>query len=951
MMKYFIILFFFLLPTEIAYSQFYEFGQDPGSLKWKRIDTEHFRVLFPEDFGNTSQTLATMMEAQYKPNSAGLSHEPSKIPIIIHNQSVYSNAFVTWAPKRMEFFTFPSPDMFPMDWLNELSLHEFRHVIQIDKTNQGFTKFLSFMLGQQATGFVAGMMPLWFIEGDAVTAETNLSQSGRGRLPSFEMEMKANLLSNERDYSFSKAYLGSYRDFVPDYYSLGFQMVSYAREKYGEDYWTNALEYISRRPFLISPYYFYSRKVSGGGQSLLYQGTNSYLKNHWKENMNDRNPSNENTLNQRQSNTYTSYSQPLILSDSLVLCLKSGLNIIPHFTILNSRGEEEIIFTPGSLVSGRFSVNNKNIVWDENVQDLRWKNRIYSVLKIYNFETGKRKKITKKSRVFSPSWSIGGDSIIALSNGTDYSNSLLIIRPSDGKILKKISSLNNSYLQTPVFIEKSGRIAVIASGSKGKEILIYDLNTSAWTSIFKSGHVNIDQLKSSGTFLFFCAGFNGIDNIYSYNISDKKLRNHSNSRFGAFSPDVSSDMRYLTYSSYSSNGYDIVLKEFNPQNDPVYIWPDTIKEQSFVSVGKSPEIEETFKTGQIFQYPVKPYSKVSHLFNLHSWAPYWFNYMDPNIHDPKVKPGITLISQNDLSTAFSIIGYERNNGVNYFHTGFTYKGLFPVIDLSATYGGAPIVAKIKNVTTPIVNTNLNSNVSVYLPLVLSSGKFITGMQPSIQFTYNSTYFYYYADQAYKRGVEFVEPRLYMYSYQRTSIRDLQPRMGFTLDTRISTAPFENEIYGNIRSLNMNFYLPGIIKNQGIRLKGEWQNQKVDSYYFPNILAMPRGYSPRTFIKMNKYSADYIFPILYPDLSIGSIFYLKRFRGDMFVDYMDGIEKYLDAVNTSPPEHLLSQGIEIFADYHIFRFIIELTSGIRIIYLPHQNVYSTQVLFNLNLNKF
>ena len=254
-MKYFVcILSVFIFIGTLASAQFYEFGQDPASLKWKQINTEHFQVVFSSDFGNNAQKLANLLEKNYKANSNQLDHSPRKVPVIIHNQTVYSNAFVTWAPKRMEFFTFPDPNIYPIDWLTELSLHEFRHVVQIDKLNQNFTRFLTVLLGQQANGIVAGMMPLWFIEGDAVSAETSLSRSGRGRLPSFEMEIKAKLLSDTKPYSLSKAYLGSYKDYVPDHYQLGYQMVSYARKRYGNDYWTNALNYVSRYPYLISPY-------------------------------------------------------------------------------------------------------------------------------------------------------------------------------------------------------------------------------------------------------------------------------------------------------------------------------------------------------------------------------------------------------------------------------------------------------------------------------------------------------------------------------------------------------------------------------------------------------------------------------------------------------------------------------------------------------------------------
>jgi hypothetical protein len=947
-MKFIIWIIAFLSLGTFTSAQFYEFGQDPASLKWKQLDTEHFRIVFPIDFRDNAQSLALIMEKNYHANSAQLNHQPKKLSLIIHNQTVYSNAFVTWAPKRMEFFTFPDPDMYPNDWLSELSLHEFRHVIQIDKLNHGFTRILSFILGQQATGVTAGLMPLWFIEGDAVFAETSLSNSGRGRLPSFEMEIKTKLLSGTRPFSLSKSYLGSYRDFVPDYYRLGYQMVSFARIKYGNDYWTNALDYVSHRPFLISPYYFYSKKLTGGGQTLLYKATMDSLKEQWTNFENERDPEIIPSLNFRNSKVYTNYKSPSILVDSSVIALKTGLDIIPRFVKISPSGTEQTIFVPGSLVSGRVSVYNDKILWDEYVQDVRWKNRSYSILKEYDINTGKCRRLSQKSKLLSPSWSPNGDSILAVNVSKEYCFSLVIINSANGQVIDNISSPENYYLQYPVWIKGTKKIAVIATGEKGKKILEYDLQSKEWTELLNSNYTDINQLESCGDFLFFTGEFTGSDDIYSYNFRDLKLRKCTNSSFGAFQPDVSKDCNLLAYSSYGLNGFDIVLKPFFPGKQEEITIDEGIKKKHISSI----EINsENCGISAKSVYEEKPYHKLTHLINVHSWAPYWFDYLDPNIDDPQVSAGLTLLSQNELSTAFSSLGYERTNGYNYLHAHFTYKGLLPIFDFSSTYGGSPAVAAITGVPLPKTDPNVYTTLSTYIPLTFSSGRIISGIQPSLQLTYSSTYYFYFSDSTYSKGIVFTEPRIYFYSYLRTSLRDIQPRLGLTLDAKYTAAPFENELYGNNKSLRISLYLPGVIRNQGLKLRGEWQNQDVDSYYLQNHLYLPRGYAPRIFISMNRYSADYSFPILYPDYSLSSLLYLKRIRGNFFVDYMKGIEQYISPTKTSNPEYPLSQGLELFADYHIFRFIFEFSSGLRLMYFPHENKFGAQMLFTVNLDKF
>ena len=154
------------------------------------------------------------------------------MPVIIHNESSFSNGVFVWAPKRLEIFTNPDPNGYNQDWLTQLALHEGRHAVQIDKLNQGITKGLYYLGGEQMVGAMAVFLPYWYLEGDAVDSETRLSTSGRGRQPSFEMGLKAQMLESDRIFSFSKATMGSYRHFIPNHYELGYLMVRYGRRRY-----------------------------------------------------------------------------------------------------------------------------------------------------------------------------------------------------------------------------------------------------------------------------------------------------------------------------------------------------------------------------------------------------------------------------------------------------------------------------------------------------------------------------------------------------------------------------------------------------------------------------------------------------------------------------------------------------------------------------------------------
>jgi len=100
----------------------------------------------------------------------------------------------------------------------------------------GLSKAFYYLFGEggQALGNSLAI-PNWFWEGDAVYQETLVSdQAGAGFLISSTATVPSGRAA--RDYSWMKLRNGSLRDYVPDHYPLGFMMVAYGRERYGDEF-------------------------------------------------------------------------------------------------------------------------------------------------------------------------------------------------------------------------------------------------------------------------------------------------------------------------------------------------------------------------------------------------------------------------------------------------------------------------------------------------------------------------------------------------------------------------------------------------------------------------------------------------------------------------------------------------------------------------------------------
>ena len=140
------------------------------------------------------------------------------------------------------------------DWLQHLCVHEFRHVVQFDKTTQGLTRGLYYLFGELFPIAVIGIyLPMWFIEGDAVCFETSVGHIGRGRSPEFLNEMKAQIVEKGL-YNYHKVVLGSHKDHVPGRYPMGYFITANTRLHYGPELWGKAVERSGRRPFGITPF-------------------------------------------------------------------------------------------------------------------------------------------------------------------------------------------------------------------------------------------------------------------------------------------------------------------------------------------------------------------------------------------------------------------------------------------------------------------------------------------------------------------------------------------------------------------------------------------------------------------------------------------------------------------------------------------------------------------------
>jgi len=1006
-MKTILPLIFLILLSLSSSAQYYSTGQDPAHLKWKQINTDDFRIVFPAAYEAKARYLAALFQDLKFKGGKDLQHSPKKFSVILHTQSATSNGLVAWAPKRMELYATAPQNDGTQAWLDHLATHEYRHVLQMDDLERGFTRVLNAILGQQATALVVGLyLPYWFMEGDAVCAETALSESGRGREPEFEQELRAQLLEKGA-YSYDKAVLGSYKDYVPNRYTLGYYLVGKSRQHYGDEFWRNTLIGIGKRPMKVTCFSsglkmgmlqkrqtifqeledrqtaylskdFDMEKIDwkavqelnthSDGKLMLYADVMDELKWEWRVQDRETEKSQAKPIIAGKA-LYTNYRFPRIDAEGKLLLTKSGLADAQAFVSVDNKGKEKEVFVPGFDYKTGYDYKNGKLLWAERKAHLRWQHADKALLVSYDTKLGHRKTYKQKENCFAPVFSADGARILAVEVSSNAKNALVIIDETSGKIIKRISARDNEFFMTPQWAKNDKSIVLIVQSGGEKFLVEIDLKSETRKTLYQAGTTNISQPEIGQKHVFFTSSHTGIDNVFAYTWKTGLISQLTSSRFGARDPYYHEADDKLYYSDYSSDGYHPVnidldaclWKKQEGEADEFYL-----AEQLSEQLGEKLQPDTT----NLDQWEVESYSRLSHLFKFHSWAPLFIS-----AEEGSMDIGVSASSQNLLNTLFTTVGYKKEEGYDagQFYLNLSYQRFFPIFNSKIEYGKQSVsyFGRIENgpdgeeeVLLPLNREwkQLSWENSVSLPFNLSSGKHSTFL--TSKFSYNLVKYTDFQTritspefnpQSYDlskedQTFEELEYQLFFSHAIKTSQRDLQSSWAQYIQMDYRYSPTGGIDIGDIWSGVGLFYFPGFAKHHGLSMYGGYQHRSEFNRSFGNSIKSPRGVSDLFGQDCMTLSLDYRLPLAYLDWSMGGLAYIKRVKMGAFIDY--GLEQgslVSDEILMSYDNRYTSMGLEFTGDMHLLRLPIPLNVGFRIGYENKTNAVFGNMLLSYSLD--
>ncbi len=932
-----------------AEAQYYSWGSD-APMQWQQRDGERVSVIAPDTASAVAARTLHYINAVQPFIAEGFSCGPLEIPFVIHPENADANALVIYLPKRVDFRAQPAIASYSMPWLKQLVAHEYRHAVQYNNLRRGVPRVLSWFLGEQ--GSITGLlfMPLWAIEGDAVMNETLMSSFGRGLQPSFSMAYRALGEQVGRSHrgkmrkNIDRWFCGSYLDPIPDHYELGYQLNSYAYDRYGELIWDKVGRYGVRNPYLLAPTHLGLKKYYDTSVRALFTESFAALNRHWAQ-LAEVTP-NSRRLVQLDTTDYTTYRWPIQLSPAEVLAVRESYASTPRIVTLDSQGNERVVARVGAL-SSRPELHGGMLYWTEYEQSMLFEERARSQLWKLSLDEERPRRVAEVQNALYPTSSEEGLAWIEYRPEGRYA---LLVAGEERVVLPVGVELHglawdNRTKQYYALVTDDGGMCLARLDGDG----VHPLRAPAY--------ITLSDLRAADGVLYYGSIASGRDEVHCYDLLAQREYRLTQSKYGAFAPAPSPYGVLLT--DYDRYGYAVARVE-RPLMQPV---PE---QQLPVNVVNPPRrawqtlnldtVRFTSETAAAIeaQSPARRFAKAEHAIKVHSWAPLAFNpFRAVDEHELELNFGATLLSQNLLSNteAYASYGWNEREG-SVVDVGLTYNGWGVELGLDLRYGGDQQVYSLASYDDktgsyayqplPPIRTYCSATLSAHLPLLFDRGADVRQVGLTAAWNYSNgqvaaldrirweeNKITNVEHLGYDKGLHKVTFGLSFLHQRRLAHRDFMPALGYQAAVSYGFNPL-NRHFASLATLFGRVWLPGILPHNSIELAASYQNS-MGGYRFPNdyrplmyrsAQLLPRGYSSSEIVAQDylSFSGTYRLPLCYPEWGISSLLYIKRIR--LGVGY--------DAAqfnNRGNHYRLWSVGGEVAFDFNLLRMPAAATSSL------------------------
>jgi len=883
------IFFIVWLSVQMASAQYFSWGNEP-ILKWKERSTPHLNVISPSSFKADSLFIPYFDSAiVYQTHT--LLTEPRKLNIVLHPNTLISNGFVAWAPARSELFTVPARDFYPGFWPQQLAWHEMRHFAQYSVAHQQLKKRIGWVFGEYITvGMMGIVIPSWYIEGDATASETAFLTTGRGRSPSFSTPYFAWLNNRKKLPDYDRCMLGSDLNYSPDRYLYGYWMVAAGQQRFGAHFWPNIYaEAFMKSNFGMFPRTFKQKVPGRTPLRMFHDSTLQWINKSVKDELSSVPLSITNFVTNTKD--YLNYRPLGCDSSGNVIAFRKSLHGEPCFVSIGKDQHESVIRYTGYVHDDAFGFDGRYIYFSEYRPHERWEMVDFSRTMRLDVETGKIENLSVTYKELIPAVSTNGKALATCAYRNDGTYLISIMDLNNGQTLGWAEFPYNEQPMTIAFDDATTNLFIIQQTVSERRIVKYSGTSKQAQVLLSSSHENFSNLVIIDDYLYFNSTLNGNEEIWRISVTGGKPECITNTAFGAGYP-VSDGRSGLYFSEMTSSGYQLRhIDEIKPV-EPASRWEFMYELADTLSL-QTQKMCDSVSVTSVEIANSKPYSKGKHLINIHSWGPL---SIDPSAGT--INPGFQFDSQNMLSTLSGSVfsGYNLSTATIESGLRLNYHGWYPVISLGYT-NYLPFV-------NGTVNYSYNDlNLSASLPLIYSKNAWTFRITPQLE-----TRPWCAVDTGdgmldYSRHAGYLSLSAYKY----TNSVNLYPKLGVFFGGGTLWQDFDNH-QGTLLAGIGGMWLPGAFRHDGFRIRAGYEMRDTLALPFSTMMSAPRCYNLIENTVQSFVSAEYACPLLYPDIHLGSLVFLKRISAMVSYDYALSPEN----------EEFSSAGIHLMTDVHFLR---------------------------------
>ena len=903
-----------LLFTGDTFAQ--SFGGFSPSLKWYEINTDTVRIIYPDGQEQQAQRLVNAIHYLKKNDTESIGDKAFKIDIVLNNQTTVTNGSVGIAPWKSHFVTTPLQNSFTLSalpWMDLLAVHEYRHVIQLSTARRGLSKLLYTLFGEESWSGAANLaVPDWFFEGDAVWAETSLSPQGRGRIPSFLQAYRALSIEDIPTWNYTKVRNGSIKHFIPNEYPLGYMLTAYGYENYGDKFWKSILKDAASFRGVFYPFSKALEAKTGLTTRAFYDKVLQEKRVQWKGQQGEILGDDVVKLASKVK-TFTHFQYPYVISPTgdLIFYVRSFEETGSFQRLNTGTGEVSKVANRGISVDDYYGYNEGWLTWTEYSVDARWSERDYSDIVVFNLDTKFKKRITRKKRYFSPFPTTDGSKIVVVDQPSNATSTLVLL-DREGRELDRVPNPDRFVFTFPRFYDQDQSIVVAARNTDGEmAVLSYALESKQFDILVPfSNNIIGAPMVGDGVVYYSSTGDNR-EQIVSVDLTSRQRVQLTDAPNGAFEPVMSGDT--LFYVSFTSMGNRIKSRVVDRSNaQPLETTPVLSYKRNI------------FKEFPQKTYTSEKYRPLLHSVNFHTWG---FDYDDPVI-------SLRALSTNVLNNV------ELAAGVNYNYDRDVYQP-FGRLRVSALYPDVSLgvsTARRSAVFEDELNTwrEWNMSASLSVPLNYSRGlyrrRFIpeagilnTTLSGDLDLSFVSAF----------GSLTFIHERI-------KARKNLFTRNGQYL--RIGITESIDDFQARELNVRTGLSLPGLGINHNTVFHADYlKNIEGADYKFLTGL-QHRGLGVVPADEVWRFSANYHFPVLYPDWGFAGLIYCYRVRANLFYDYSRA-NVYEGGVN-----NYHTSGVELVFDVNLVNSV-ETNFGVRYTYGVDTRTPVNQFEFFLPVYRF